>query len=234
MGNINKIILSIAILMAIGGTFSFLKGKSIENRNKALTEDVRSFREEAVIIREVNGRLISKKQALELEVDDLRYNHISELDEYKKKLDIEKVKNKRLQNISEVTFTAQDSGTVQIDTVYVAAEGNTSREFEVQDGYLAFRGTLLTDAINYNYSYTDSLYISQHRERKNIFSPFRTTVNASLSNLEATVTGIKSITIEPQKPKLVAGISLGYGFNSNKIGPFIGVTITKPLFTIYK
>ena len=223
------------LAIAIGAS-SYRKGQRIQDRNEALVEGLQSLRQDSVEVRESNGRLVSEKDALVVTLDDLKFNQVQEIEDYKKKLDIEGVKNKKLRDINEVLFSAQGDGSVVMntDTVYIDSVQQINNSFDVDDGFLSFRAWLEGQDVGYTYTYTDSLYISSHKERKNIFKPYNTVVTASLSNPQAQVTGIKSVSIITKPPKLVFGISIGLGVTNKGTSPFIGIGVTKPIFNVYR
>jgi hypothetical protein len=229
MNKITSIV--ILIIMAIGAALFFKVSKDTSRSNKALRSDLKALREDSVAMREYNGRVLSEKLALEVSVNDLKNNHIQEIEDWKNKLDLVKVKNRHIRNISEIVIVATDTGTVPIDSV----DSTESKSFEINDGFLEFKGKFADNSLSYEYTYTDSLYMSHVYERKNIFSKPKLNVVAGLSNSSAKVTGIKSISIAPRDPKFVIGVSAGLGIREDlRFTKFVGLTFTVPVFVIYK
>jgi len=236
-----KIILFTVLALLILTGFVLLKRKS-ESVN-LLKKNITALKQDSVRMWSVNDKLVSERQAYEVNkgnIDILK----KELDDYKFKLGLEKVKNKRLESLVEAHIQSNGSGSVivQNDTIYVTTPSDSThtnnnetliaKTFEVNDDYLTFSGRLINDSLQYRYSYTDSIYFAIFQKSTGWFKPKVTTVRASLANPESSVTGLNSIVIRERTPKLILGLTAGYGLSGNGFAPFLGIGITKPILTI--
>lgn len=235
-----KLNLKNGIIAALAAFSLFMYIDSSKSR-KSYEGAVNSLKKDSTYIRILQDKVISERYLVQLKSDELDIVS-SEINDYKKRLDIEKVKNKRISTLLEGVMKSKGNGTVIINNITTdttsiektKTKPNNKKSFLINDSYLSLNGIISNDSLDYSYTYADRVLFGVYEKRMGFFKPRQTTVVASLSNPKGVITNINSIEIIPKQPKLYLSLSGGYGMTNQGLSPFIGVSISKPLIPLIK
>lgn len=197
-------------------------------QGQRMTTDSRSS-----IIREQNteleyrrskeGKIIAEKEAAEAQVKDLKEAYPKLAKALTTEMDI---RLKNLRSSIQAEFQALNSGSSKIlrDTIWKEGRPIAFKDsVKVNDGYLAFKGSIDKQTLSWKYSYTDSITIALHVKKKWLLGNERLYSSFMLQNPNAKVINSTSVHIQEHRDKrwvISAGIS--YDPFRNQFSPSIG------------
>lgn len=221
-------------LLAISG-YLFLK---LERKSNESESYINQIQENKTTIEEKENKIISSSNAISIYKDQIGLAKKT-IEDYKKRLDIEKVKNKRLNIALEGALKVNGEGSVAIEILQPqdttpSLNQKPNKKININDGYLSLNANILSDSVRYKYTYTDKILFGIYEKNNGLFKPRTTTVVATMSNKNSYVDDINSLVIKERKPKLNLSLYIGYGISNQGLSPSVGLSLSRPIVTILR
>ncbi len=222
----NRLVAIIMIALASFGLFGFFKGCQYQKEIQSLEEQVVFGKEQAKFFEDDLGRANGEITELKVSESTLR----RKLDS----LEVDGKARKNVRAVTEVNFEVSDKVSIMPDTVVIDGDiiqstfSFDSEFMKIKDG--TFHHSPDTTFLNFDLKYTGEMKMVTF-ENKRFLRPNEIKVRAFLTDPNAVITGVSELTLKEPNKKWVFGVTAAYGVSQHGYSPFIGVGVTRKIFS---
>lgn len=220
----------IVLLAIMAGFWFFWKGCIRLTGDKGLSRSVKQqLYDSTAHYRDLYNREHATRMLIEADRASIELLYGRQLDSIAKAIGTPK---KNIQAVTGLgTQTAASIVAMVKDTVYLDTN-KTTHEIRYSDKWLWMQGKIGTQAL-INYIIYDSLIITTHSKRKNLFAPKEIFIDAYSLNPHTRINSITGFRVATYSPKrLGIGLHVGYGYNGVQWAPNISIGLNYSIFYI--